>query len=1045
MKLKTVLLLTTSLALPAMLGAQPAVMRTDAAGYLERGKLMYESRNYVGAIDQLSHLSNQPARADMREEADYYIALSKMERDEADALEALTAFTRKYPASQYLQDVTMRIGNYHFYKGDYGEALMAYTQVRDRALDDDLNEDLLYRMAYSDLQLGNYSDAQALYRRLKGTSRYDAATYFYEAYIDYAGKRYDDAYDKFSRVERAGELGYQSQYYMCQIDYTRKQYDKVIALGQSLLGDEANDYFAPEINRLVGESYYHQGNDARARDYLNKYIATTQDPVLRSAAYALGVMDYRAGDYQSSIKNLGQVTSEDDEMAQSAYLYLGQDELKLNDVKMAAIAFEKAASRDFNKTVKETAFYNYAVTQAQGSATPFGSSITLFEKFLNDYPNSQYRSNVENYLVDAYMNSGDYDKALTSISHIKNPSSKVLKAKQNVLYNLGVQALQKDNRKQAADYMQRAIAVGNYDKKIQNESRLWLAQTQYDNARYSDAAKTLKTYLSNATRTDANYAKAYYDLGYAQYKLKNYTAARESFQKAVNSGNLDKALVGDSYDRIGDTYYYAADFANAEASYNRAIANNVGNADGSMFDRAMMAGYSKNYQGKIDQLNELLEKYPTSAKAPAALLEKGRALEALDRNKEAAQAYTQLANSYPKVAEARQGLLQLAVVEKGLGNQNQAIDAYKKVIKSAPTSDEAKVAAEDLKSIYADRDQLAEYAKFIKSVPNAPKFDVTEADRLTFAAAEKAVTASKPSIVKMQNYLRDYPNGAYAGNAKYYIGRYYYEKGDYANALSQLNDALDMGRDAGYAEDALAMKSDILTKQGKTAVAIATYRSIVEKSSSDDNRLSAQLGILRGSMQLKRWNDVTDMASKLLGNPNLTADETSEVQIDRAIANYHLGMTAEAEAELSLLSKDMTSESGSHAAYELGQLQYNTGNYKTAEKTTNALLNSGSPHAYWIARGYILLSDIYVKQGRTTEAREYLESLRTNYPGKEKDIYSDIDNRLAKLSGNQAKSSSKQSGSKSTTTKTQKRNNANSSADNKAAASSSSSRKRGGK
>ena len=63
--------------MPALLGAQPAVMNTGAAGYLERGKLMYESRNYVGAIDQLSHLGQLPADAQAREEADYYIALSK--------------------------------------------------------------------------------------------------------------------------------------------------------------------------------------------------------------------------------------------------------------------------------------------------------------------------------------------------------------------------------------------------------------------------------------------------------------------------------------------------------------------------------------------------------------------------------------------------------------------------------------------------------------------------------------------------------------------------------------------------------------------------------------------------------------------------------------------------------------------------------------------------------------------------------------------------------------------------------------------------------
>ena len=244
MKLKTVLL-TTGLATAALINAQPTVMHTGAEGYLERGKFMYENRNYLGAIDQLSHLKHLPATADMLEEAEFYVALSRMERDESGALAALESFVAQHPSSLLLQDALMRIGNHYFYHGEYGDALIAYAQVRDHALNDDLNEDLLYRMAYCDLQLGNYDDARQLYDRLKGTKRYDDATHFYNAYIDYANHEYDRAYDEFTQVNRIGELGYQSQYYICQIDFLRQDYDKVITLGQSLISDDANAYFEP--------------------------------------------------------------------------------------------------------------------------------------------------------------------------------------------------------------------------------------------------------------------------------------------------------------------------------------------------------------------------------------------------------------------------------------------------------------------------------------------------------------------------------------------------------------------------------------------------------------------------------------------------------------------------------------------------------------------------------------------------------------------------------------------------------------------------------
>ena len=101
MKLKSVLL-TTCLVAPIASGAQPALADTGAEGYLTRGKLMYEAQNYVGAIDQLSHVATLPANASLREEAEFYLALSKFERgDREKSLTALNKFVKDYPTSKH--------------------------------------------------------------------------------------------------------------------------------------------------------------------------------------------------------------------------------------------------------------------------------------------------------------------------------------------------------------------------------------------------------------------------------------------------------------------------------------------------------------------------------------------------------------------------------------------------------------------------------------------------------------------------------------------------------------------------------------------------------------------------------------------------------------------------------------------------------------------------------------------------------------------------------------------------------------------------------
>ena len=65
-------------------------------------------------------------------------------------------------------------------------------------------------------------------------------------------------------------------------------------------------------------------------------------------------------------------------------------------------------------------------------------------------------------------------------------------------------------------------------------------------------------------------------------------------------------------------------------------------------------------------------------------------------------------------------------------------------------------------------------------------------------------------------------------------------------------------------------------------------------------------------------------------------------------------------------------------------------------ETAESLINSHPPHAYWLARTYILYSDILRAQGMDFEADEYLKVLRANYPGTENDIFLMIDKRLPK-------------------------------------------------
>lgn len=83
-------------------------------------------------------------------------------------------------------------------------------------------------------------------------------------------------------------------------------------------------------------------------------------------------------------------------------------------------------------------------------------------------------------------------------------------------------------------------------------------------------------------------------------------------------------------------------------------------------------------------------------------------------------------------------------------------------------------------------------------------------------------------------------------------------------------------------------------------------------------------------------------------------------------------------------------------------MQYEMGNLKGAEQTINAMIDAGTPHTYWLAKNFLTLADVYYKKGNVAQAREYLQSLKSSYPGKEKEIFNEIESRLNKWKGNNA-------------------------------------------
>ena len=157
------------------------------------------------------------------------------------------------------------------------------------------------------------------------------------------------------------------------------------------------------MKRILGMSQYYLNKYVQASEALFSYVNAVSRPN-REALYLLGMSYYQTRVFSHAAEMFGAVTTERDALSQNAYLHMGLSYLQLQDKNKARMAFEQAASMDFSLKVKEEALYDYALCIHETSYSPFDESVTVFERFLNEYPNSQYAGKVSDYLVEVYMN-----------------------------------------------------------------------------------------------------------------------------------------------------------------------------------------------------------------------------------------------------------------------------------------------------------------------------------------------------------------------------------------------------------------------------------------------------------------------------------------------------------------------------------------------------------------------------------------------------------------------------------------------------------------
>ncbi len=965
--------------------AQETMASSNRDHLFEDGRNLYTQQKYGMAKKILEqYLSSTDEVSPLYVEAKYYIVCSSYALNDPNTEEILSDFIEQYPYHSMKNRVEFLLGKTYFEQQNYKQANIYLDNISPAELDDKEREEYYFAHGYSLLQKKEYENAKMSFLRLGHSNKYYNDKNYYVAYCDYSCGHYDSAIPGLELCKNT-PFEEEAMYLLLQIYEQQSNVDLAVKTGQELIKKYPQNPNNTEAFRILGQSSYRKGNYNDAIKYLVEYEKKSHK-VQREVMYMLGISLYKNARYNDAIKYLSKVTTKKDEMAESAYFTIGQSALQTDDPQKAKMSFYSAYNIGLDRKLKEEALYNYAIaTYHTGSV--FGESTRAFNRFINEYPTSEHSDEIFDLLTAVYISESNYEAALKSINTIKNSNKKIEQAKEYILFRIGTKHFNNKDYTKAEDYLSQSIRLNN-DKSITHQAFLVRGETFFTKKEYSKAINDLKKYINKNKKELQNTAKAYYTIGYSYFSTQNWEKAIENFDIYLKKEpQKSSEHYFDAQCRIGDAYFYKRNFATASTNYEKVIVSNSSSTDYAMYQNAFIKVLKKKYNTAIKDFKQLITKYPTSVYAPKSQYQIGRSFVLQNQYEQAIEEYKNVLKKYPQTPIAQQVSLEIGMLYENMGDYTNAIEAYKKVVSQYPGSEQTNVALESMQNIYVEQNNVKGYIEYTKTINGntAVGLSVSKEDSLSYIAAEKAYAKKdyKGSSTAFAEYLNSYCqklNTQNCINATYYLADSYNQLNDTSNALS-LYDRLTTLNGNKYQEESLMKAADITYSKQQFEQAAKYFTALKDITTNGDIKFKSKLGALRCYYQNKDYALAIDYSSILLLN-TLDKETEKEAIYYRLKSLIALDDWGEAVKDIDSLKNDVSTYIGAECAFLKATYFYNQKEYKKSENEILDFIGKKSPHQYWTARSFVLLSDNYFTQKDYYQAKQYLITLRENYKAK---------------------------------------------------------------
>jgi len=675
---------------------------------------------------------------------------------------------------------------------------------------------------------------------------------------------------------------------------------------------------------------------------------------------------------------------------------------------------------DFLKDVKENAEnsedYNRVMGEAYFGTENYAEAVKYLGKINADNRTALYKLGL------SYVKLNKHSEAATALCKSAGSNKDVMA--QSAWLNAGNSYLKVQKKRQAQMAFQQSASI-NADKSISEEAYYNYALTLHDGAQLgfgesvtafenflntypkSKYASKVTKHLTEVYFTTKNYNAALnsinkikqpsneiknakqrvlYNLGIQSFNASDYKTAKAYVTKAISMGKVDAESYNESYFIKGESEYRLEDYKNAAADLKQ-FTNIAPTTTKNYAYASYSIGYTyfkqKDYPNALNHFQKYVKNPMEGGASDAQIL--ADAYNRIGDCYMSRRNYNEANNSYQQALEASTmngdySLYQQAYIAGLKGNYSKKVELLDKMnttyVGSVYTAD---ALYEKGRSYVQTGDKKGASTAFTKIINEYPQSTYARKACNELAMIQYESGETQAAVSSYLKVIENYPNTAEAQTALSNLKDIYVSQG-------KVNEYKSLAAKAGkpLSEDELeTMLYDAAVKAVTKKDYVAAqnyYGQLKQQTTSESIRLEAQVGEVRAAYAAKDYASTVTLATPILETASKVSPEVkSEIRMARAESYFAQKATKKAVADLNELSKDQQTEYGAQASVRLAQYAYDTKQYESAEKCLLDFIDSGTPHTYWLARAFVLISDVCAKQGRDVEAQQYLLSLKSNY------------------------------------------------------------------